>query len=849
MNTGTGDSSQMNDVGAALPDLTCRTPRRRLSVPRFDRIWPFLRWVWTAVILALLVGVVTNILYEAARGEEWQPTAAARCFIWDHRIQIFGPFLVFLGLTALSYWDKRRHIDDRLLAQATVKRVGEVRPGLRSQHADVAIADYRPEVYLVREVDDGAAQGLDACGGLILIGRPLSGKTRTAWELMRRSPEAIVVIPREDHPPHFSHDGLRGKDVILFIDDLHLVAPTLDLTGWMNRLRNAGGRTFRLVCTSRDGADWARVEEYQRLLVQQFGATCRVFTSRGPEIGADVTPAQGKELAAKLDLSLSDDDFSRRFDGTPGSLTLNLAEMSGRYRTLNQEHLNGTLGSRLIESVKILHRGGQPRFREDIVRAVAEMIRGNEPLSNETWDILRRRTEEEGFGVFVEGEFRTYRPYLESPECVSYEPESKEIEALLPLLEARHDFEGLFYLGAETRDTNTDLTKRAYQVAADGGIGRAANNLGTIFMEEGAIDEAEAVLNRAIELGADRAYANLGKLLSDYTDRTQEAEDAFRAGALKGNANASFGLGHHLAKQKGREADAEAAYREAIERGVNGALLNLGNLLKEIPGRQNDAAQLLRDAIAAGIVEAYNSLGALLFEAGKRDEAKDTFKAGIAKGCTWCFLGLADLLAEDTASWGDAEQSYRDAAAAGVPESYLRLGVLLSKQVGKEVATAEVLERAAEIGEIDSDGYHRLGAALMKIPGRMEAAEAALRSAIKDGDHLAINSLGILFANLEGKEAEAEVILTSATVVAPEVAHRNLGVLLARQEGRERDAEQAFRAAIAAGDVRAYLDLGKLLLSNPRRVAHACAALLRAAAAGSAEAATLLEDFCPSSNL
>jgi TPR repeat protein len=272
--------------------------------------------------------------------------------------------------------------------------------------------------------------------------------------------------------------------------------------------------------------------------------------------------------------------------------------------------------------------------------------------------------------------------------------------------------------------------------------------------------------------------------------------------------------------------------------------LNLGNLLKEIPDRRVDAEQLLRDAIATGIVDAYNSLGAILTEDGKRDEAEETFKSGIEKGCTWCSLGLADLFADDPETWDDAERFYRNAVAAGVPESHLRLGVLLSKQPGRAVAAAEALEEAAELGEIDGDGYHRLGAALMEIPGRVKAAEAALRSAIQEGDRLAINSLGILFANMEGKEAEAEVLLTSATVVAPEIAHRNLGVLLARQKGRERDAEQAFHAAVSAGDVRAYLDLGELLLPIHGRTADACVALRCAAGAGFAEAIALIHRSC-----
>ena len=616
----------------------------------------------------------------------------------------------------------------------------------------------------------------------------------------------------------------------------------------MNRLENAGVRSFRLICTSRDGTDWARVEEHQRQIVHRFGPNCRVYTSRSAAKGSDVTLEEGKALAAMLNLSLSDAEFERRFDGTPGSLTLDLAEMGQRYDTLSRERLDGVFGSLLINALKLLHMGGQPRLRENIARAVAETIRGNQPLSNETWDALKRRTEEEGFGVFVEGEFRTYRPYLESAECVSYEPSDEEIEALLPLLEARRDFEGLFYLGAESQETNVDLAKRAYQASADGGFGWAANNLGTILMDEGNLDGAEVALNRAIELDADLAYGNLGKLLSDHTDRAQEAESAFREGAARGIANASFGLGHHLAKQPGREADAETAFREAIERGDNGALLNLGNLLMTIPERRGEAEQLFRDAIAAGVVEAYNSLGAFLFEEGNRADAEAAYRTGTDNGIALCFYNLGEMLAEDPDRWSDAEKNYRDAIAAGVAGSQLRLGVRLSEQPGKELVAAEELEKAVDAGEIDADGYLRLGTVLMRIPGRGEAAEAALRNAINAGDREAINRLGILIANLPGREAQAEVILTSATVVAPQVAHRNLGVLLARQRGRERDAEAAFRAAIAAADVRAYLDLGRLLLRSPHRSVEACSALQRAVSVGISEARPLFEEHCWNAN-
>jgi hypothetical protein len=812
-------------------------------VPRFDRLLPVLSWTWR-LLVGLLGGLILNFAYDWIFGDAPIPTAEFRLFVWNHYVWVLFAILNLIGLSGLSVWDKRRRIDERLLARATVKPVEDLRPGLRGENVDVVIADYRSDTYLERPSDIAAAQALGACAGIMVIGRPLSGKTRTAWEVMRHSPKSTVVIPRVDDPPDFRSDGLRGKNVILFIDDLHLIAPTLDLNGWMNRLENAGVRSFRLICTSRDGTDWARVEEHLRQIVHRFGPNCRVYTSRSAAKGSDVTVEEGKALAAMLNLNLADAEFARRFDGTPGSLTLDLAEMGQRYDTLSRERLDGVFGSLLINALKLLHTCGQPRLREDIARAVAETIRANQPLSNETWDVLKRRTEEEGFGIFVEGEFRTYRPYLESAECVSYEPSDEEIEALLPLLEARRDYEGLYYLGAESRETNVDLAKRAYQASADGGFGWAANNLGTILWDEGNLAGAEVALNRAIELDADLAFGNLGKLLSDHTDRAQEAENAFREGAARGIANASFGLGNHLAKQPGREADAEAAFREAIERGENGALLNLGNLLMTIPERRGEAEQLFRDAIAAGVVEAYNSLGAFLLEEGDRKGAEVVFRTGIENGVAFCSFNLAEMLMEQPNRWDDAEKNYRDAIAAGVLGSQLRLGVFLSLQPGREQAAVDELQRAVDSGEIDGDGYHRLGMSLMKLPGKENEADAALRKAIEAGDELALNTLGVLFADIEGLEDQAEVILKDAAAVAPGPGNRNLGIHLARQEGRAVDATNAFIDAIAAGEVRAFVDLCKLLLGIAGRTKDACAALKRAESLGAAGATTYLDEFC-----
>jgi hypothetical protein len=99
-------------------------------------------------------------------------------------------------------------------------------------------------------------------------------------------------------------------------------------------------------------------------------------------------------------------------------LTLDLADMRLRYATLRDEWRGSVPMGRLLESAKLLYAAGQPYLRTTTLRAVAEQIRGDGRMSADLWEMLQRRTQEEGFGQFDVGSglFQTYRPYLE--DCV-----------------------------------------------------------------------------------------------------------------------------------------------------------------------------------------------------------------------------------------------------------------------------------------------------------------------------------------------------------------------------------------------------------------------------------------------
>lgn len=426
-------------------------------------------------------------------------------------------------------------VDERLRAAAIVKRGSELTVGLG---ADVVVAGYRPDVYTDREADDLARRGLDERGGVVVVGRPLSGKSRLVAELLRESPDAVVVVPRPESlgPPDFEASGFLGHDVVLLFDDLHQTARSSRPLAWIRAFAEATGHRCKAVCTSRDGSGWSTLEAEQQRLLEFLGKEeAMVFTSRveGPRhaTGEDLSEEQGWELAR--DLGIGAAEFDRRFDHTPGSLLLDLDQMGERYRSLRDEHRGGVPMSRLLDSAKVLLRARHPGVSHDLVRAVAERVRGSSVLDEETWEALLRRTREEGFAQLDEesGSIRYYTPYLE--RCVDYEPAPRDLHKLETILTENGDGLGLFYLvaiyGEELRDHERALScaEKASElnpVTPDSWYNRsyALNGVGRF-------EESLAAVERALGLDPEYhpAYYSKGFALSGL-ERYSEAAKAFR---------------------------------------------------------------------------------------------------------------------------------------------------------------------------------------------------------------------------------------------------------------------------------------------------------------------------------
>ena len=99
---------------------------------------------------------------------------------------------------------------------------------------DLLLAErgYRPDVYWNRAADRMLVTALEQHRAAVIIGKPASGKTRMAWEVLQAWPEAVVVAPKEGSPPEFEPAGLSGNSLVLLVDNLHERAPTARPVEW-----------------------------------------------------------------------------------------------------------------------------------------------------------------------------------------------------------------------------------------------------------------------------------------------------------------------------------------------------------------------------------------------------------------------------------------------------------------------------------------------------------------------------------------------------------------------------------------------------------------------------------------
>ncbi|MEV4344982.1 tetratricopeptide repeat protein [Actinoplanes sp. NPDC049596] len=233
--------------------------------------------------------------------------------------------------------------------------------------------------------------------------------------------------------------------------------------------------------------------------------------------------------------------------------------------------------------------------------------------------------------------------------------------------------------------------------------------------EDGDLEEAADLFQRAVYSGSTAAYAGLGSVLHDLDD-IAGAEVAYRRAAEAGHGLGWYGLAS-LREEEGDAGQAEALYRRAADAGHLGSLVNVG-LLEQERGEHDLAEANFRKAAKARFPNAEVLLGDIAAQRDDRAGAIKHYNRAIKWGHTEGMIGLG-LVLENGGDLPGAESWYRQAAEAGNLRGLLNLAMLYALQHDDERAEAYCRE-AIEAGY--ADVYADLGD-MLHTEGHPEEAE------------------------------------------------------------------------------------------------------------------------------
>lgn len=481
---------------------------------------------------------------------------------------------------------------------------------------DFHITNYH-SFYVQREADEEIQGMLKSREYVFITGIPMLGKTRMAYEAVRKLQGYYLLKPVQKE---INIQTLRlpfsRRRVLLFLDDLDKYIGKFDLDALISKLRKSSS-SVRVVATCRTGKEFDQVfarKEMENLLTQC--QKCKIEPRR-------LKRNEEEELAAKLEKNLGE----IAPDGTPGSITIDLRYMKERYERLGKTRL-------LFRSLKLLREAGILDCTETLVRRVVERI-FNFDGNRHDWDSGVRAAADNGFIRSRSGRVSTTHDiYLDDKFLADYSPSDSDLTALKELLFEMAESRNLCWLGnTHHRRMRQEEALDCYQksVKIDPLFAGAHHNLGTVLGELKKYDSAEQEYRQALSIEPDfvLAHTSLATLLAEQ-ERYEEAQREFLE-ALRIDPNhvtAHGNLGNMLfALNKFDEA--EKQYRSVLRISPEDALghHNLANLLWKLK-RSGEAETEYRSALRINpdYEEAHFSFGNFLSLSKRYEEAQEEYK-------------------------------------------------------------------------------------------------------------------------------------------------------------------------------------------------------------------------------
>ena len=649
-----------------------------------------------------------------------------------------APVLILLGVLALVAFqqDSLKNPQKKVLFYTSTSRLkpSDMNPS----------KPWYDRYFIPRPAVNKVVELLAAGRGAVLLGVPLAGKTRCAFEVLKRlrGYHVLTLIPEKQTIAEIriprSYLIFKPK-LILFLDDLQAY---VDKFSPVHLVQHFGkqSKSLAVLATCRSGDEFrdARKEQAFSSFINQNLPMVDV-----EELSKD----EEKKLAAHFGREWTETSYK----GTPGSIVFGLEEMKQRLRAASRE------AKALMRSLCLMREAGIRTHWQVLTQKVAEKVYEVEitrPSADSAWGWLRNA----GFlAIRRDMVVPTHAVYIGSSFSTEYETgdAAKDIKTLWQVVSvdgnAREVYDIALNYGLHGDDQMAEMGFRKYVelVPADS-LGHG--NLGAALGRQGRAEEEETELREAIRLDPNYAEAhyNLGLALRKQ-GRAEEEETELRE-AIRLNPNGALAhcdLGVALGRQ-GRGEEAETEFRQAIRLDPNhaDAHYNLGVALYN-QGRGGEAEREFREAIRLdpNHASAHYNLGVVLGKQGRAEEAErelcEAIRLDPNDAEAHYNLGVALY---NQGRGGEAEREFREAIRLDPnhASAHYNLGVVLGKQGRAEEAERELCE-AIRLDPNDAEAHYNLGVALDNH-GRGEEAEREYREAIRlDPNHAQAHyALGVM---------------------------------------------------------------------------------------------------------
>jgi tetratricopeptide (TPR) repeat protein len=323
----------------------------------------------------------------------------------------------------------------------------------------VEIMDLRPyhQYYHYRPEDDTIRKGFRDRRNVLILGPPLSGKTRAAFEAIKSLAQpCLVSIPKCVNINLENFRFPKGvwfdrKYGIVFLDDFHRL---VDHQNFDHLLRTALEKRVVVVATCRSGIE---CDKTKKKLLERGIDLESIFADHTIEL-KKLPEQEGRAVAQQV----GKDWGTVQFDGTVGSVFLPLAEMKQRFKDCTEEQktilrvLSTMYGFGLYEENRV--------FPLQWVKLFA-LYRGLKGAEYE-WDGWLEELETKEFVTLRKGDLQVEEAYLEFVVTPIGDILDLEfLEKMIDIFAAEPD--ALFKLGNRVFDVGEiSLEKAAYMKMA-----------------------------------------------------------------------------------------------------------------------------------------------------------------------------------------------------------------------------------------------------------------------------------------------------------------------------------------------------------------------------------------------